>query len=40
MFNQKPITFNREVLSCVINPNLIDSPFINPDASKRAKRYL
>jgi aspartate/methionine/tyrosine aminotransferase len=36
---QGNITFNREVLSCLINPNLIGSKDISPCASKRAKKY-
>lgn len=39
-FNQKPITFNREVLSCVMNPSLIGTPFVSKDASNRAQKYL
>lgn len=39
-FHQRPITFNRQVLACMINPELIGLRGINPDAAKRAKFYL
>ena len=39
-FNQKPVTFFREVLACVVNPKLIEEPSMNPDAQARAKRIL
>lgn len=39
-FHQKPITFNRQVVACMVNPELITMEGINPDAAKRAKGYL
>ena len=39
-FGQKPITFIREVLSCVVNPDLLHLEAINVDARNRAKLYL
>lgn len=39
-FNQKPLTFPREVLSCVVCPDLIENDTINVDARKRAKLIL
>jgi alanine transaminase len=39
-FHQKPITYFREVLSCALNPALIDNPSINLDARNRAKAVL
>jgi alanine transaminase len=39
-FRQKPITFFREVLSCVVNPDLLENTGVNEDARKRAKRIL
>jgi alanine transaminase len=37
---QKPFTFNREVLSCMLNTNLLNSNDITHDAKERAKSYL
>lgn len=39
-FHQKPITFFREVISCVLNPELITNQTINVDARERARRIL
>ena len=37
---QKPITYNREVLACILNENLCDEGFISRDAAERANGYL
>jgi len=39
-FNQKPISFNREVLACLLNTNLLSDTKINADARKRAEAIL
>ena len=39
-FHQKPITFFREVISCVVNPDLLNNNQVNTDARNRAKRIL
>lgn len=39
-FHQKPVTFFREVVSCLLNPDLISNESINSDARSRAKRVL
>jgi alanine transaminase len=39
-FRQKPLTFFREVIACVINPDLINNDTINIDARNRAKLVL
>ena len=39
-FGQKPISFNREVLACTMNPALLDSKEVHEDVKKRAKWYL
>jgi alanine transaminase len=35
-----PITFNRQVLACLLDHTLIDLPGINKDAAMRAHRSL
>lgn len=40
LFHQPPISFNRRVLSCVLNPELLKSKEIHEDVKKRAQRYL
>ena len=39
-FHQKPITFNRQVLACTLNPELMRLEGVNKDAAKRAETYL
>lgn len=39
-FNQKPITFNRQVLACLLEPSLIKLLGINADAAAKAQKYL
>ena len=39
-FRQPPISFNRDVISCVINPSLLESKEIHVDIKKRAKWFL
>jgi alanine transaminase len=39
-FHQELFTFPREVLSCIINPDLISNQTVNSDARKRAKSIL
>lgn len=42
-FDQKPITFGRQVLACCSYPELISMPAsvdISPEAKKRAEQYL
>lgn len=36
----KPCTFNRQTLSALINPSLINTTHISRSASKRAAEYL
>jgi len=37
---QQPISFVRDVLTCVINPSMMERATFNPDVVERAKRYL
>lgn len=39
-FHQKPITFYRQVVACLLDPSLIHLNGINKDAADRAQRYL
>ena len=39
-FTQRLYTYPREVLSCVLNPDLISNETVNPDARKRARLIL
>lgn len=39
-FTQRLYAYPREVLSCVLNPDLISNETINPDARKRARLIL
>lgn len=39
-FRQPPISFNRRVLACLLNPELLKSKDIHEDVKKRAKLYL
>ena len=39
-FGQKPLTFVREVMASVIDPNLIKKGVYNEDVSKRAQKYI
>ncbi|EAS04389.1 class I/II aminotransferase (macronuclear) [Tetrahymena thermophila SB210] len=40
IFGQKPITFNRQVLSTILNPELVNSEVYSKDVRARAKYYL
>jgi alanine transaminase len=37
---QPTFTFDREVLSCALNPELLKSPSISEDAKARAKKFI
>ncbi len=39
-FHQPPISYNRRVLACLLNPELLNSKEIHQDVKKRAKKYL
>jgi alanine transaminase len=39
-FRQQPITFTREVMSAVLNPDLITKKVYNADVNRRAQEYL
>lgn len=40
LFGQTPISFNREVLSCCLNPSRIDEMPYSKDVKNRAKLYM
>lgn len=40
LFGQKPISFNREVMSCVMSPENLEKMPFNNDVKKRAKYYM
>lgn len=40
IFGQKPITFNRQVLSTILNPELVHTETYSKDVRARAKYYL
>ena len=39
-FRQKPVSFNRQVLACLLDTNLLHQSSTNPDVKKRAERIL
>lgn len=40
LLGQPPITFIRQVISCVLTPSLLDTKFFPEDVTRRARHYL